>query len=68
MGQTTTMTVRLPSAVATRLEGIARATERTEYFPAGRAIKEFVAAQEWQVQVRGADEPGARFLDDGELI
>lgn len=73
MGQTTTMTVRLPAEVATRLEEIARATDRTKSFLAGRAIEEFVAAQEWQVHaieeaVREADAPGARFLDHGEVV
>lgn len=73
MGQTTTMTVRLPAEVAIRLEGIARATDRTKSFLAGRAIEEFVAAQEWQVQaieeaVREADAPGARFLDHDEVV
>ncbi len=73
MAQTTTMTVRLPTNVAERLEGLARATDRTKSFLAGRAIEQFVIAQEWQVQaiekaVQEADAPGARFLDHEDVV
>lgn len=72
MAQTTTMTVRLPAEVAVKLDGLARSTERTKSYLASRAIEEYVAAQEWQVQaiaeaVRQADAPGARFLEHEEV-
>jgi len=73
MANTTTMTVRLPVEVATRLEGLARATDRTKSFLAGKAIKEFVDSQEWQVHaiekaVRDADAPEARFVDHQYVV
>lgn len=73
MAQTTTMTVRLPADLAKRLESIAKSTERSKSFLAGKAIEEFVSAQEWQVQaildaVRAADDPGARFVDHDDLV
>lgn len=72
MAQTTTMTVRLPADIVARLEGLARSTDRTKSFLAGRAIEEFVAAQEWQVQairqaVREADAPDAHFIDHEDV-
>ena len=68
MAGTTTMTVRLPVDVVEKLDGLARSTERTRSFLAGKAIEEYVAVQEWQVQaiedaVRKADSPRARFHD-----
>jgi len=73
MAQTTTMTVRLPADVAARLAGLARSTDRTKSFLAGRAIEEFVAAQEWQVKaiekaLEEADAPGVRFLDHEDVV
>ena len=73
MAQTTTMTVRLSADVAARLEGLARSTDRTKSFLAGRAIEEFVAAQEWQVKaiekaLEDADAPGARFVDHEDVV
>jgi len=58
----------VPVSFLTDLDKLARSTDRTKSFLASRAIEEFVAAQEWQVQaieeaVRQADAPGARFIE-----
>ncbi len=68
MGQTSTMTIRLPEIIKNKLELLAKATERTKAYLAAKAIEEFVATQEWQVQaiqdaVREADAPQAKFLE-----
>lgn len=73
MAGTTTMTVRLPPGVVEKLDGLARSTERTRSFLAGKAIEEYVAAQQWQVQaieaaVKKADSPRARFHDHEEVV
>ena len=73
MAQTTTMTVRLPAEVVDRLELIAKATDRTKSYLAGKAIEEFVAAQSWQVAaieqaVSKADAPGAVFRDHADVV
>jgi RHH-type rel operon transcriptional repressor/antitoxin RelB len=68
LGQTSTMTIRLPEIIKNKLELLAKATERTKAYLAAKAIEEFVATQEWQVQaiqdaVREADAPQAKFLE-----
>jgi len=73
MAQTTTMTVRIPADVADRLDRLSQATDRTKSYLAGRAIEEFVSAQEWQVKaisdaVREADATGAHFTDHGDVV
>lgn len=72
MPETTTMTIRLPESVKEKLEKLAQATERTKAYLAARAIEEFLAAQEWQVEairqaVREADAPGAKFATHDEV-
>lgn len=67
MPQTSTMTIRLPAAIKDKLEHLAEATERTKAYLAGKAIEEFVAAQEWQIQaiqaaVKEADSSHAKFI------
>jgi predicted transcriptional regulator len=67
------MTVRLPVEVAARLEALARSTDRTKSFLAGKAIAEYVAAQEWQVHaieraMRDADAPEARLMDHEYVV
>lgn len=49
MAQSTTMTVRLDPEVKRRLEGLARATQRSRSFLAAEAIREYVELNEWQV-------------------
>jgi RHH-type transcriptional regulator, rel operon repressor / antitoxin RelB len=47
---TTTMTIRLESAVKDRLERLSEATRRTKSFLAAEAIREYVETNEWQIQ------------------
>lgn len=68
MEQTSTMTIRLPETIKNKLENLAAATERTKAYLAAKAIEEFVATQEWQIQaiqeaVKEADSPQARFIE-----
>jgi predicted transcriptional regulator len=68
MQQTSTMTIRLPETIKNKLEHLAAATERTKAYLAAKAIEEFIAAQEWQIQaiqaaVKEADSPQARFIE-----
>ncbi len=72
MPQTTTMTVRIPSDVKDRLERLARSTDRTKAYIAGRAIEDYLDVQEWQVSaisdaVREADSKKAVFLSHAEV-
>ena len=68
MPHTHTMTLRLPPDTVARLEGLAKATDRSKAYLAGRAIEEYLATQEWQIKaiheaVLEADKPDAEFLD-----
>lgn len=68
MQQTSTMTIRLPKTIKDKLEHLAEATERSKAYLAAKAIKEFVATQEWQIQaiqeaVKEADSPHAIFFE-----
>jgi len=68
MEHTLTMTIRLPAATKEKLERLAEATERSKAYLAAKAIEEFLAAQEWQVQAirdaaRAADSIQARFVE-----
>jgi predicted transcriptional regulator len=72
MEHSLTMTIRLPAATKAKLERLAEATERSKAFLAAKAIEEFVAAQEWQVQAirdaaREADSLQARFSEHGAV-
>jgi predicted transcriptional regulator len=73
MPQTNTMTLRLTPKTIARLEGLAKATDRTKAFLAGRAIEEYLDLQEWQVSaireaVREADRPDAEFLSHDTVV
>lgn len=46
----TTMTVRLDSAVKDRLEQLSEATQRSKSFLAAEAIRVFVEDNDWQVR------------------
>ena len=50
MGNTTTVTVRVPSALKNRLDKLARATKRSKSFLAAEAIRQYVETNEWQIQ------------------
>jgi len=72
MPKTTTLTVRLPAEVKSRLEKLATATDRTKAYLASRAIEEYLDAQEWQVRgieeaVQAADRPDAVFTEHEQL-
>ena len=73
MAQTDTMTLRVSRGLLSRLDQLAKATERTRAFLAQRAIEEYVESQEWQVSaieeaVAEANRPGAHFLDHEEVV
>jgi RHH-type transcriptional regulator, rel operon repressor / antitoxin RelB len=46
----TTMTIRLESAIKRKLDRLSAATSRSNSFLAAEAIREYVANNEWQVQ------------------
>ena len=60
MSQTTTMTVRIPIEVKHRLEKLARSTDRSKAFIAGKAIENYLDAQEWQISAINAPMHPAR--------
>ena len=67
MAETTTMTVRIPIEVKARLERLAQSTDRSKAYIAGRAIEDYLDAQQWQVDaiqdaVQEADSKKAVFL------
>ena len=73
MEQTSTMTIRLSEAIKNKLEQLAVATERTKAYLAAKAIEEFIATQEWQIQaiqeaVREADSPQAKFVEHEAVV
>ena len=72
MQQTSTMTIRLPEDIKTRLERLAKATERTKAYLAAKAIEDYLATQEWQIlaikeAIREADSPNAKFIPHEEI-
>ncbi len=73
MPHTNTMTLRLPPATIARLNGLAKATERSKAYLAGRAIEEYLATQEWQIKaiqeaVDEANKPNAVFMDHDDVV
>jgi len=73
MEQTSTMTIRLPETIKNKLEDLAQATDRSKAYLAAKAIEEFVAAQEWQIQaiqaaVKEADSPQAKFIEHEVVV
>jgi predicted transcriptional regulator len=73
MPHTSTMTLRLTPDTVARLEGLARATDRSKAYLASRAIEEYLDTQEWQIKaiqlaVEEADKPDAKFLDHDEVV
>jgi RHH-type rel operon transcriptional repressor/antitoxin RelB len=49
MAQSGTITVRLDLDTKTRLEQLARATQRSKSFLAAEAIRDYVELNEWQI-------------------
>ena len=73
MSHTNTMTLRLPPETVARLEGLAKATERSKAYLASRAIEEYLLTQEWQIKaiheaVEEANKPNAEFLGHDEVV
>lgn len=73
MPHTSTMTLRLPPGTIERLDGLARATDRSKAYLANRAIEEYLATQEWQIKaiqaaVDEADKADAAFMDHDEVV
>lgn len=73
MEQTSTMTIRLSKVIKNKLEHLAAATERTKAYLAAKAIEEFIATQEWQIQaiqeaVKEADSPQAKFVEHETVV
>ncbi len=67
---TTTMTIRLESAVKQRLDRLSTATKRSKSFLAAEAIREYVSINEWQIQeIRAAvaEADAGDFASDGEV-
>ena len=68
--QSTTMTIRLESAMKVRLEKIAEITHRSKSFLAAEAINEYLKVQEWQLtEIKlGIVEADEGQLEDHESI
>ena len=64
MANTTTMTVRVPAALKTRLEKLAGATARSRSWLAARALEVYVEDQEWQL---AAIRKGKKDVRDGRV-
>jgi predicted transcriptional regulator len=67
---TTTMTIRLESAVKQRLDRLSAATKRSKSFLAAEAIREYVSINEWQIQeIRAAiaEADAEDFASDAEV-
>lgn len=67
------MTIRLPETIKKKLKDLAQATERSKAYLAAKAIEEFVATQEWQIQaiqaaVKEADSPQAKFVEHEVVV
>jgi RHH-type rel operon transcriptional repressor/antitoxin RelB len=73
MESTSTMTIRLPETIKNKLEDLAQATDRSKAYLATKAIEEFLATQEWQIQaiqeaLKEADSPQARFIEHEAVV
>jgi len=67
---TATMTIRIDSATNTQLKRLSQATQRSKSFLAAEAIREYLAANAWQIQeiraaIREAD--AGDFATDAEV-
>jgi predicted transcriptional regulator len=50
MAKSTTMTVRIPPEVSTKLDALARDLKRSKSYLAGEAISSFVEHNAWQIE------------------
>ncbi len=67
-----TLTIRIDEQTKEKLEHLAEATARSKSYLVNNAIKNFIEANEWQVQeikrtVKKADQKGAEFIDHEEV-
>jgi predicted transcriptional regulator len=70
MAQSSTMTVRLARDIKTRLEQLARATQRSKSFLAAEAIRDYLELNEWQIaEIESAVQEAERgdFASDSEV-
>jgi len=68
----TTLTIRLDEQTKKKLERLAIATARSKSYVVSSAIKDFIEANEWQVQeiksaVKKADHRDAKFADHKDV-
>jgi len=59
------ISVRVPAAVARRLENLAKSVERSKSYLAAEAIEEYLDIHEWQVQ---SIQDGLKEIDQGTVI
>lgn len=65
------VSIRMPGDLLERLDGLAKATDRSRSYLATLAIEEFVATQEWQVRAirEGMEDAEAgRVVDHSEAL
>jgi predicted transcriptional regulator len=65
MGNTTTVTVRVPAALKNRLDKLADASSRSRSWLAARALQVYVEDQEWQL---AAIRKGKKDVHAGRII
>lgn len=66
------MTIRVDRKTKTRLEKLAKATDRTKSYLAAEAIRAYVELNEWQIAeikkaIKEADSPDAQWIDHADV-
>ncbi|MDF2866644.1 MAG: Helix-turn-helix protein CopG [Gammaproteobacteria bacterium] len=59
------ISVRVPTAIAERLENLAKTVDRSKSYLAAEAIEEYLDIHEWQVQ---AIQAGLQEIDQGAVV
>jgi RHH-type rel operon transcriptional repressor/antitoxin RelB len=59
------ISVRVPTAIADRLENLAKTVDRSKSYLAAEAIEEYLDIHEWQVQ---AIQAGLREIEQGRIV
>jgi RHH-type transcriptional regulator, rel operon repressor / antitoxin RelB len=67
MSETTTITIRLDAALKTKLEALAKSTQRSRSWLAAEAIAAYIEQESWQIEqieaaVQQADRPDAEWI------
>jgi RHH-type transcriptional regulator, rel operon repressor / antitoxin RelB len=65
MTETRLISVRVPAAIAEKLEALASSTDRSKSYLAAQAIEEYIASHEWQI---AAIKEGLKSANAGELV